>query len=90
MTPLADYQGIALVLGATGGLLTVIVGTGLQVAMFIRQGRQLRDGVARDAKITQVHDLVNGQSERLNAALISVAKSEGEKIGAADEAKRHE
>ena len=64
-----DYAGLSILIGAIAGLITVVGGFAMQIATFIRQGQMLRAqhaqaaaGAARDQKLAEVHDLVNGQS----------------------------
>jgi len=84
----ADYQGIALIIGSVGAVLASVGGITLQILTFMRQGQMMRAAVSRDAKIDEVHDLVNGASLALNAALIKVAHNEGEKAGVETERAR--
>ena len=60
MTGGTDYQGIALVIAAVGVAVPAIISA--VVSMI-----SLNRGVARDTKMAQIHDLVNGQSAKLNA-----------------------
>ena len=55
-----DYQGIALIIGSLGVAIPSIVAAVVSVIALNR-------GVARDTKMAQIHDLVNGQSAKLNA-----------------------
>lgn len=53
-----DWQGIATVIGAVGGFLTVLVTLGIQIINF-RDQRKMRDGdERREAKLDQVHATV--------------------------------
>ncbi len=76
---LEQAQGIALIIGALGALI-VSVGTFI---MQWRAGHKLtsiqEDGTARTAQITQVHDLVNGQSAALLSLTAKASKAEGVK-----------
>ncbi len=56
----ADYQGIALIIAALGVAIPSIIGAVVSVIALNR-------GTARDTKMAQIHDLVNGQSAKLNA-----------------------
>jgi hypothetical protein len=65
-----DYQGIAFIIAALGGLVT----PGLAVALFVRQGRL-------DRKLDDVHVLVNGVSHELADAKKKIAFDEGTQAG---------
>lgn len=80
---LADYQGIAIVIGAVTASIVGIGGLGLQIAIFRRQGRQYR--------LTEAtHELVDGVSKKLSAANKRADFSEGEKSGTDTERARNE
>lgn len=55
-----DYQGIAEVIAAAGIAVPSILGA---IASFIN----LRRGDKRDTKMAEIHELVNGQSAKINA-----------------------
>jgi hypothetical protein len=75
---MTDYPGIALIIAArTGGVGTLIT-SGLAIATFFKQG-------ARDAKIAQVHDLVNHMSQEKTVADKEVSRAEGKAEGIAEE-----
>lgn len=71
-------QDIAILIGATTTGITVIGSFVLQVMSF-RAGRQ------RDAKLAQVHDLVNGQSEAIKKAIGESSFAEGHAAGVLEE-----
>lgn len=69
-----DYQGIAIVISSASGAVAVVAGIAIQVATFRR--------LARVEKKTDVtHDLVNGQSEKLQTAIATGAFAEGKALG---------
>ena len=68
-----DYQGIAIFVGSVTGFLTVVLGFVLQVLILMRQTKQIAD-------LGHVKELVNGQSEKLNKAIQTVAFVEGEPV----------
>lgn len=57
---MTDLNGVAAIIVALGVAVPSIVGAWVSVL-------NLRNGKVRDTKLAQVHDLVNGQSERLEA-----------------------
>lgn len=80
-----DYQGLALLLGAAGTFLSVMVSLALSIATFLRQGRMERAGRARDGRIEEVHRLVNGLSDKRNAATEKSSYAEGKLAGGDEE-----
>lgn len=54
-----DFQGIAEIIGAIGISFPSIVAAIISII-------NLNRGTDRDVKLTQIHDLVNSQSEKLN------------------------
>ena len=84
-----DYQGIALVIGAIAGLVTVVGGFLLQVLTFWRQGKMMEQDLARDVIAKQTHDLVNGLSARKDEAQKSAAFAEGKAAGVTQERGAH-
>lgn len=73
-----DLNGVALVIGAFAGLVTVIGTLILQILTFVRAG-QMR------VAVTELHDSVNGQSVAFKEALEKVAFAAGEKSGVQSE-----
>ena len=69
-----DYEGVAILIGALGTFVTVIVGTTLQIISFFR-------GTRRDEHLAQLTTLVNGQSHALNEAVRVGAFSAGKEAG---------
>lgn len=61
-------EGLATLLLALGGFLTALATVGLQVATFMRQGKQVRASAQRDAKIEELHQAVGAQSAVISAA----------------------
>lgn len=55
-----DYQGISLVIAAVGVTVPSIITAIISLIALVR-------GSARDVQMTKIHDLVNGQSAKLNA-----------------------
>jgi hypothetical protein len=55
-----DYQGIALVIAAVGVAVPSIIAAIVSLM-------NLNRGNVRDEKMAQIHDLVNGQSLKINA-----------------------
>lgn len=76
-----DYTGIAIVIGAATACFSGIVGAGLQIAVFVRQGQQIR-------ATTELHESVNGQSEAFKALIQKEAYGAGEKAGMEGERNR--
>jgi hypothetical protein len=74
-----DLLGIAAVITAIGVTLGTIGNVVLQIVNLTRQGQMIEAGVVRDQKLDVVHNLVNGQSEKLNEAIRSGAFAAGEK-----------
>ena len=70
MAVTTDYQGIALIIGAVGIAVPSIVTSFLAVINNIR-------GTERDRNLKVIHDLVNGQSEKLNALSEAKGFAEG-------------
>lgn len=60
-----DWIGLATFIAALGGFLTVLGGLGLQIAGFIRSGKQLTLSQSNSIKLETVHKQVNGNTERL-------------------------
>ena len=77
MAATTDYQGIALIIGAVGVAIPSIVTSFLAVINNIR-------GAERDKSLKVIHDLVNSQSEKLNAMSEAKGFAEG---GEAERAK---
>lgn len=80
-----DSQGIALILGAVGILITTVGTFIVSMVTLFRQGRADQRSTERDTKIAQVHDLVNSQSEKLNRAIEAGALARGKIEGALEE-----
>ena len=76
-----NYMGIAAVIVASTGALTVVGTFVMQVLGYIRAGKILKLG-------EDTHNLVDGGFKRLNEAEKDVARLEGEKVGAATEQAR--
>lgn len=76
-----NYQGISILLGAVTVLITAVGGMAMQVAIFLRQGRIEREAVLARAQmggqIAEVHTLVNGLSDKRDAATQKSAHAEG-------------
>lgn len=94
-----DYNGITGLVVAIGAVITIVGGLGMQIATFIRQGHtnaaivETKEAIAGTnkaivaavVKVDEMHDLVNGKSEKLMVAIEKVAFSAGEKAGIAGE-----
>lgn len=80
-----DYQGISILLGAIAALVTVLGGLGIQIATFRRQGRMELAGQRRDGEIAVVKGLVNGLSDKRNAATEKSSFAEGKLAGGDEE-----
>lgn len=72
-----DLQGLAALIAS----LVLAGGFVLQVMTFRRQSN-------RDQKMAEVHNLVNGQSEKLNALTAKSSYAAGQKSGRSHPAKR--
>lgn len=70
----ADYNGIAVILTAAGTI-------GIQAFNAWQVGRARDEGKARDKKLTEVHDLVNGMSAAKTVSDKRAAFSEGKAEG---------
>lgn len=80
-----DYQGLAIFIAAVGGFLTVVVSLVLQVLSFRQQSKIALAGLARDAKIEEMHKSINGQSEKLNIAIAGENFATGKEAGITQE-----
>jgi hypothetical protein len=69
-----DYQGIAVLVGALGGVTTAVGSLVIQGVILFRQR-------AQTAKLDEVHTLVNGQSHALSDALGKVSYAAGKEAG---------
>lgn len=81
MSATVDYQGIAILVGALTVSVTSIGGFVLTAIAVVRQGQMQQAGVARDKTLAEVHNLVNGLSDKREAAAIK----EGKQIGKDEE-----
>lgn len=80
-----DSQGIALILGAVGLLITTV---GTFIVSMVTLARQGRIEVKQATLVTQqevIHTLVNSQSEKLNKAIEAGALARGKIQGALEE-----
>ncbi len=81
MVAISDAQSIAILIGAATTAITTLGTLLLQI-------RQAFKGRERDEKIAQVHDLVNGQSEKLQAAIQLGSFADGKAAGVTQERDR--
>ena len=65
-----DYSGLSILIGAVAGAIALLGGFALQVAAFVRAGR-----IEELSKKT--HDLVNGQSEKLEVLTFKAGEVSG-------------
>lgn len=65
-----DLGGIAEVIGASGLFISGLIGAGLQIATFWRQGRV-------EQAMGQLHDSVNGQTAEVKRLIASGAFAKG-------------
>ena len=70
-----DYQGIAILLAANTNAV-------ISIGVFIRQGV---NRAVTDEKLERLHELTNGQSEKLNALSKQAGIEEGKVLGANQE-----
>jgi hypothetical protein len=79
-----DGNGVALIIGAVAAGIVTVGGFTMQVITFLDTRRVKRDtgnltkmSAARDVKIQEVKDLVNGKSDQLNAVIAKDAFEAG-------------
>lgn len=79
-----DGNGIALIIGALAAGIVTVGGFTMQVVTFLDTRKVKRDtgkltqmSAARDVKIQEVKDLVNGKSDQLNAVIAKDAFEAG-------------
>jgi hypothetical protein len=80
-----DYQGISILVGQLAAFVVAIGGVGINVAIFLRQGRMEQAAKARDGKIAEVKTLVDGLSDKRDAATHKASFAEGKIAGAGEE-----
>lgn len=79
MSAAVDYQGIAILVGALTVSVTSIGGFVLTAIAVVRQGQMQQAGVARDKTLAEVHNLVNGQSKKLEELSFQAGVAQGGK-----------
>lgn len=72
-----DYIGISALIAATGAFIS---GTVFPIMIFIRQGRNAKIQAANGEKLDVVHKLVNGNNDRMVAAVTKIAAETGVQI----------
>lgn len=72
-----DYQGIAILIGSIAGLITVVGGIAMQVALFRRTGRIEQAGTALAVVVKSVETHVNGLNQKIADGAFAQGKAAG-------------
>lgn len=72
-----DGNGVAQIIGAVAAALVLVGGFGMQVVNFLDNRKLKQASLARDKKIQEVKELVNGKSDQLNAVIAKDAFEAG-------------
>lgn len=80
-----DYQGVAVLISTISAVIISLGTFAMQVVGAIQREKMKVAAKATDVKLAQVHDLVNGQSEKMAVISKAIGFADGEKAGQAQE-----